>query len=591
MGAKNNEEVRYDFSADVGKLVSGIKTITSTAFGAAKALGGITVVANQLTQLTKSIFRLVVAPIKLAVSAIRKAIELAARAIRAVIHGAMAAVRKSVQLAIDGFRAYSQAIAEAAKTGDEFAKAAKRIGISTELYSQWRHVLEMSGGEAGDLETAVRTLTRVVNDSESGLAEATRTIDALGLEIYDTAGNMRDLGDLFHEALYALSLFENNTQRAAIAQEIFGRSALRLLPLLDRDLNSVYALANEARRLGFVWSTSSGQLAERVVDNMTRIKNIFAAVKRYIFEAFGPAVAATQEWMIGLWAQHREAIEGFVHRVQKSLQPWIEWLQQSAADAFAYIAEEGWWWYTDTLIWLYDLRNQSGLTWAGIRDTAVAAWTAIHDAVQTTIDKIAEVWALYGEARAAGASPIQSLSTAITSAFDFKAIFADIMAVLQPMLSRVWEIIKAGWAASKPWIKAAIEWVVEIVKGAISRVVKEAKAAAGGWLLGTAANIGESIRGATAGSPAAGFARAIGLERWNPIDMLARWGYGAQYMAPGYTESPGINLEKGRSVTANIEVRGTISDPETVRKIASEAAEIIKRNEERGNAEPMGGGG
>ncbi len=116
-------------------------------------------------------------------------------------------------------------------TGDELEKLNRRTGISVESLSKMKMAAQLSGTSLGDLERALRRQQRFLGYLERGMASAVDVMDRLGLSTEELMA--LDAEGRFEAIAVALSRVEDMGLRSAYAQEIFGRSATQMLPLME----------------------------------------------------------------------------------------------------------------------------------------------------------------------------------------------------------------------------------------------------------------------------------------------------------------------------------------------------------------------
>lgn len=117
-----------------------------------------------------------------------------------------------------------------ADMGDHVAKAAARLGVTTEALSELRYATERSGGTADDLEKSLRAMSKTVIEAARGALDARRELQRLGLTVHDLSGLSSDQQlELIADRLAQIA---NPANRATIALGIFGKSGAKLLPLL-----------------------------------------------------------------------------------------------------------------------------------------------------------------------------------------------------------------------------------------------------------------------------------------------------------------------------------------------------------------------
>jgi len=79
-------------------------------------------------------------------------------------------------------------------------------------------------------------------------------LQAFGIDVRDQSGQLKTTERLLLEVAEALSHYTNNTEQAFLAQEIFGRSGNKMIPIIQRGAQGIRDLMMEARRKGLVAS-------------------------------------------------------------------------------------------------------------------------------------------------------------------------------------------------------------------------------------------------------------------------------------------------------------------------------------------------
>jgi hypothetical protein len=168
-----------------------------------------------------------------------------------------------------------------ASMGDALDDMAKRTGFSVEALSTLQFAAGRSGTSLEDLEKGVRRMQGTLLDAEQGLSTAKRALAELGLKWEDLKGLKPE--EQFERIASGLAGVQDASRRAAIAQDLFGRSGTALVPML-RDLPE---LKKEAERLGLV---IGGPAAAAAAELQDRLEDLWAVLKRTVFE-LGSALA------------------------------------------------------------------------------------------------------------------------------------------------------------------------------------------------------------------------------------------------------------------------------------------------------------
>lgn len=175
-----------------------------------------------------------------------------------------------------------------ADAGDEIAKMSKRTGFAVETLSELRHVAEITGTELGSIEKATKRMSRAIIDAERGLETYARVFRDLGLEIEDL--RRMNPEEQFWAISNAIADLEDQTLKAALAQEVFGRAGTDLLPMLEEGAEGIAALRQEAHDLGVVFDEESAKEAEEFKDALARLQTSMQGVGKELIQAFLPTL-------------------------------------------------------------------------------------------------------------------------------------------------------------------------------------------------------------------------------------------------------------------------------------------------------------
>ena len=198
-------------------------------------------------------------------------------------------------LAIAGVAAGVALVGNFLKSGDALDKMNKTTGIGIEDLQKYGFAAEQSGSSLETFSKGILKQARFLDDANSGLATSTDTLDALGLSVKDFEGLNPD--QQFNVFADALSGVDDAGQKAALAQEIFGRAGAELLPLLSEGTAGIAALTAEAEANGNIMSTKAAQSAAKFNDQLNVLKQKGLAVVQKAMEALIPAMLAVIDFI------------------------------------------------------------------------------------------------------------------------------------------------------------------------------------------------------------------------------------------------------------------------------------------------------
>lgn len=221
---------------------------------------------------------------------------------------AMGTAMTAAGVAITGFA--TQAVMDFVETGSAVNDMALRTGLSAEKLQELGYAAGLSGASMDDVEKAAKRMSMVVfqageeskaagvKQQEAWAKGSTEVVKATGT--YTDALGMiglsyQELSTLtpdqqFLEVGFALAGVEDATMRAALAQQLFGRTGTALLPMLAEGRGGFQAMADEARRLGIVMDASSVAAADKMGDSVDKLKAAFRGFAFDVAEVLLPAL-------------------------------------------------------------------------------------------------------------------------------------------------------------------------------------------------------------------------------------------------------------------------------------------------------------
>ena len=180
------------------------------------------------------------------------------------ISGAIAAIGVA---ALAGFSAFAKNVINAQ---DELSKMSQQIGISVEGLAGLQHAGELAGVSLEQIKKSVKSVSSQLFDAASGLTESKRNFEALGVEVRNSDGSLRDVEDVIVEVADKFADMKDGTEKTALAVKLFGKAGLELIPLLNEGSDALARMIAEGKELNPVTAESARQ-SEIFNDNMLRL--------------------------------------------------------------------------------------------------------------------------------------------------------------------------------------------------------------------------------------------------------------------------------------------------------------------------------
>lgn len=187
---------------------------------------------------------------------------------------------------------------QAINSADQIQKMSKRLDISTEALSQYRHVAKLSGTDFEQLAKAISRSQRVVADAEDGLKTAERAITDMGLSVAELKRLSPE--DAFERMGAAMAAIEDPFTRASVAMNVFGRGGREIIPMFADGADAVRAMREEADRLGLTLSQDMADAAAAAADATTRLNASWEGFTQTLATGAAPAVTALLNALSGI---------------------------------------------------------------------------------------------------------------------------------------------------------------------------------------------------------------------------------------------------------------------------------------------------
>lgn len=178
----------------------------------------------------------------------------------------------------------------AVELSDELATQAQVTGLSTDQLQEYNYMAELVDVSVDTITGSLTKLTRNMKSAQSGTGTAATAFQKLHVRVTNLDGSLRDNNDVFNDVLDALGNVANETERDALAMDIFGKSAQELNPLINAGSEQIRRYAKEAHDMGYVMSEDVIQKNVQASDAYERMQNSVQAAKNYIGSQFAPAI-------------------------------------------------------------------------------------------------------------------------------------------------------------------------------------------------------------------------------------------------------------------------------------------------------------
>lgn len=367
---------------------------------------------------------------------------------------------------------------------DDLNTLSKVTGISTAELQKYKAASDLVDVSVETIAKSQAKLKKSMYSAQQGSEGAATAFEALGVTVTDANGHLRSQDEVFSEVLKSLGQMENETERDALAMQIFGKSAAELNPLIEDN-------GETFERVAKVFAENNLEVVDQeTIDKANEFNDYLDEIKA----TWGAAISTIGMQLAGYLAPVLEKVAGFLEKLAgwlSTLSPQVLTVIGIIAGVVAAIAP---------LLIVFGkiafaissitgLMSTLGITFGAlagpvgiaiavigaliaigvllyknwdtikekageIKDWVVEKWTALKDGVVNTITSLKDQALAYWEAFKLGIKIIvDSIRNAITSTWD--AIKTKTVAVFE---------------AIKTAIITPIQTAVDFVKAAVAKI-------------------------------------------------------------------------------------------------------------------------
>lgn len=194
---------------------------------------------------------------------------------------------------VAGTKAFVDGATEVAAYGDNIDKTSQRLGIGVEKFQEWDYVMNIAGTSMNNMQMGMKTLTNQLDAARSGSEDAQAKFAALGLSMEDIQNMSRE--EVFEAAIYGFQGMADSTERAALANDLFGRSGQELTPLFNMTEEETRSLINTANEYGMVMSEDAVAASATFQDSLTTLQGTMTGLKNNLLSQFLPSLSTVMD--------------------------------------------------------------------------------------------------------------------------------------------------------------------------------------------------------------------------------------------------------------------------------------------------------
>ncbi len=348
---------------------------------------------------------------------------------------------------VAGFTAMAAAggmmINKTVEAGDRIDKMSQKLQMSRQTFQEMDYVFTQNGANIESMGKSMVTLSKAVVGVTQGNKSNAATFRQLGISVKDSGGKLKSTENIMFEVLEKLQKMPDNANRAALATQLFGKSAMELQPLLNSGAKSIGELRQKYQDLGMGMSDTAVDSAVKFKDTMDTIQRSLQGAMYQIGADILPSIQAVAD--------------AFINNMPK-IKATVEPIMKALASVFKFCAE-----HIDLLI---NIATFAITTFAAFKSIMVIV--GIVKTFTAVIQAITIAQGIWNAVMLA--NPIGIVAVAIAG------LIGGIV-----LLIKNFDKVKAVWQKVVDAFKVGIEWIKEHWQyfGPLGLLIKGGSAAIG----------------------------------------------------------------------------------------------------------------
>jgi len=184
------------------------------------------------------------------------------------------ALKAGAVAATAALTAVAAAVGTAINRADEMRDLSIRTGVATEKLSEYAYAAKQTGTDIDGLSRGLKLLAKNAAEAADAGSGRGKLFAALGINVKDAAGNLKQLDQLLPEIADKFKGLEDGTTKAALAQELFGKSGLDLIEFLNQGSAGLQEAGDKAKSLGIIISGETAAAADEFNDKLGDLRAI-----------------------------------------------------------------------------------------------------------------------------------------------------------------------------------------------------------------------------------------------------------------------------------------------------------------------------
>ena len=182
---------------------------------------------------------------------------------------------------------------QAAENADAIDEGSQALGVSAEGYQEWAYILDQNGMSIDSFGTSMKGLVKTMTD---GSLKSSGALDSLGLSLEDLEGMSQE--DMLDTVVASFQDLPEGVDKSKLAMDVFGKSGLDMLPVLNQAAGSLDDLKTKAHEYGMVMSDEAVASGAELGDSMATLQMAGSGLMNSLGTSFVPLIQSVVDLIL-----------------------------------------------------------------------------------------------------------------------------------------------------------------------------------------------------------------------------------------------------------------------------------------------------
>jgi len=196
----------------------------------------------------------------------------------------------------------------------EINDLSEKTGLNTDRLQEMKYAAGQVGMSFESITNATKGLTNFMADASDGGKKQAAAFKELHISTKDAYGQLRTMDDIFPEVLEKLAGMDDVTRRNALANDMFGKSATELVPLLNQGADGMQKMYDRAHELGAVMNNEAIQAGDKFGDTLDDLKTAGNGIFNQIGSSLLPVMQRFADWVLSNLPKIRETVDTVINK-------------------------------------------------------------------------------------------------------------------------------------------------------------------------------------------------------------------------------------------------------------------------------------